>query len=211
MEPRRIAAAGAPALTRRQHQILDHLRRREASGQHPPSLSELCTELEVVSRGSMHKQISALISAGLIEPMARKHRGVRLLSLPQAGARNVPLLGAIAAGAPIEALAQGEVLSIPEAMAGAPGCYALVVRGDSMRDIGILDGDTVIVEPRHSARNGEVVVALIDGNHATLKRIEQLPGEVRLHAENPVHPVQRYRPDQVTIQGIVVAQFRRYR
>ena len=80
-----------------------------------------------------------------------------------------------------------------------------------MRDIGILDGDTVVIEPRHSARNGEVVVALIDGVQATLKRIEQLPGEVRLHSENPGHPVQRYRPDQVTIQGIVVAQFRRYR
>ena len=80
-----------------------------------------------------------------------------------------------------------------------------------MRDIGILDGDTVVIEPRHSARNGEVVVALIDGAHATLKRIEQLPNEVRLHAENPAHPVQRYRPDQVTVQGIVVAQFRRYR
>ena len=159
----------------------------------------------------MHKQIAALIEAGLIEPMARKHRGVRLLSLPQDGARRVPLLGVIAAGRPIEALAQSEALSLPEAIVTAAGCYALAVRGDSMRDIGILDGDTVVVEPRHSARNGEVVVALIDGMHATLKRIEQLPGEVRLHAENPSHPVQRYRPDQVAIQGIVVAQFRRYR
>ena len=211
LEPRRISAGGAPALTRRQHQILDHLRRREASGQHPPSLSELCSELDVVSRGSMHKQIAALIEAGLIEPMARKHRGVRLLSLPPDGGRRVPLLGVIAAGHPIEALAQSEALSLPEAIVTAPGCYALAVRGDSMRDIGILDGDTVVVEPRHSARNGEVVVALIDGVHATLKRIEQLPGEVRLHAENPAHAVQRYRPDQVTIQGIVVAQFRRYR
>jgi len=159
----------------------------------------------------MHKQIAALITAGLIEPMARKHRGVRLLALPEEGARRVPLLGVIAAGHPIEALAQSEALSLPESLVPAPGCYALAVRGDSMRDIGILDGDTVVVEPRHSARNGEVVVALIDGAHATLKRIEQLPGEVRLHAENPAHPIQRYRPDQITIQGIVVAQFRRYR
>jgi repressor LexA len=145
---RRIAAGGAPALTRRQHQILDHLRRREAAGQHPPSLSDLCGELGVVSRGSMHKQIAALITAGLIEPMARKHRGVRLLALPEDGARRVPLLGVIAAGRPIEALAQSEALSLPESVVPTPGCYALAVRGDSMRDIGILDGDTVVIEPR---------------------------------------------------------------
>jgi len=137
---------------------------------------------------------------------------VRLQRAPAPGAgRALPLAGAIAAGAPIEALARDERIAVPDWMYPSESGYALRVRGDSMRDIGILDGDTVIVEPRHSARNGEVVVALIDGNHATLKRIEQLPGEVRLHAENPVHPVQRYRPDQVTIQGIVVAQFRRYR
>jgi repressor LexA len=211
LESRRATRAAAPALTRRQHQILDHLRRREASGSHPPSLSELCVELDVVSRGSMHKQISALIAAGLIEPMARKHRGVRLLAMSASGSRQVPLLGTIAAGRPIEALPQSELIAIPESIASAPGCYALVVRGDSMRDVGILDGDVVVVEPRQRADDGEVVVALIDGGEATLKRIEQMPGEVRLHSENPAHPVQRYRPSQVAIQGVLVAQFRRYR
>jgi len=200
-----------PSLTRRQHQILDHLRRREHDGSHPPSLSELCTELGLVSRGSLHKQIGALIEQGLVEPMARKHRGVRLLRQHVSGARTVPLAGAIAAGRPIEALAQNESIPVPDSLASIPGCYALRVQGDSMRDVGILHGDIVIVEPRAHARNGEVVVALIDGSDATLKRIEQVPDEVRLHAENPAHPVQRYRPDRVTIQGVLVAQFRRYR
>lgn len=186
------------------------MRRREDRGALPPSLSELCAELGVVSRGSLHKQIAALVEAGLIEAMNGKHRGVRLAQVPLASARSLPLAGAIAAGHPIEALPRDEQIAVPDWMYPAPDCYALRVRGDSMRDIGILDGDVVVVEPRTSARNGEVVVALIDGADATLKRIEQVPGEVRLYAENPDYAPQRYRPDRVRIQGVLVAALRRY-
>lgn len=204
------AAGSPPALTRRQHHILDHMRRREDRGALPPSLSELCAELGVVSRGSLHKQIAALVEAGLIEPMHGKHRGVRLMRAQPANARALPLAGAIAAGRPIEALSRDEQIAVPDWMYPSEHCYALRVRGDSMRDIGILDGDVVVVEPRNSARNGEVVVALIEGVDATLKRIEQVPGEVRLYAENPDYAPQRYRPDQVQIQGVLVAALRRY-
>jgi repressor LexA len=204
------SAGSPPALTRRQHQILDHMRRREDRGALPPSLSELCGELGVVSRGSLHKQIAALVDAGLIEPMHGKHRGVRLQRAQPTNARTLPLAGAIAAGHPIEALPRDEQIAVPDWMYPSEHCYALRVRGDSMRDIGILDGDVVVVEPRGSARNGEVVVALIEGVDATLKRIEQVPGEVRLYAENPDFAPQRYRPDQVQIQGVLVAALRRY-
>lgn len=200
-----------PALTRRQHELLDYLRRRNERGELPPSLTEICRDIGLSSRGSLHKQIVALVKANLVEPMLGKQRGVRLT----AGSSNradgeVALLGAIAAGHPIEALTRDETVRLPEWLRSTADCYALRVRGDSMRDAGILDGDLVVVESRSSARNGEMVVALVDGESATLKRIEQKPGEVLLHAENPAYPPQRYAPERVAIQGVVVAQLRRY-
>lgn len=200
-----------PALTRRQHELLDYLRRRVERGELPPSLTEICRDLGLSSRGSLHKQIVALVRANLVEPMLGKQRGVRLT--PGSTGRpdgEVALLGAIAAGRPIEALTRDESVRLPEWLRSTADCYALRVRGDSMRDAGILDGDLVVVEARSSARNGEMVVALVDGEAATLKRIEQKPGEVLLHAENPSYPPQRYAPERVAIQGVVVAQLRRY-
>jgi repressor LexA len=199
-----------PALTRRQLDLLDYLRQRGAENQRPPSLTEICRDLGLVSRGSLHKQIVALVQAGLVEAMHGKQRGVRLVAAANDGS-SVPLLGSIAAGRPIEALTRDESVALPGWMRGGSDCYALRVKGDSMRDVGILDGDVVVIEPREQARNGETVVALIDGAEATLKRIEQRPGMVVLHAENPAFAPQRYEPERVQIQGVVVAQLRRYR
>jgi repressor LexA len=152
----------------------------------------------------------ALVEAGLVEAMNGKQRGVRLVEAANDEDGAIPLLGAIAAGRPIEALIRDERITLP-AWLKVPGpCYALRVKGDSMRDAGILDGDVVVVEQRQHARNGETVVALIDGESATLKRIEQTPGEVVLHPENPAYAPQRYRPEQVAIQGVLVAALRRY-
>lgn len=207
----RYSSRTLPALTRRQHELLDYLRRRVERGDLPPSLTEICRDLGLSSRGSLHKQIVALVRANLVEPMLGKQRGVRLT--PGSGGHpdgEVALLGAIAAGRPIEALTRDESVRLPEWLRSTADCYALRVRGDSMRDAGILDGDLVVVEARSSARNGEMVVALVDGEAATLKRIEQKPGEVLLHAENPSYPPQRYAPERVAIQGVVVAQLRRY-
>ena len=203
------AARSLPALTRRQHELLDYLRRRQENGELPPSLTTICRDLGLVSRGSLHKQVVALVQAGVVEAMHGKQRGVRL-----AEAANdegvVPLLGAIAAGRPIEALARDETLQLPPWLRPSGDCFALRVRGDSMRDAGILDGDIVVVEARGQARNGEMVVALVDHQEATLKRIEQRPGEVLLHAENAAYPPQRYASDRIQIQGVVVASLRRY-
>ncbi len=199
-----------PPLTRRQHELLDYLRRRRQQGLLPPSLTEICRDLGLASRGSLHKQVVALVKAGLVEPMLGKQRGVRLVGEASNDDGRVPLLGAIAAGRPIEAVLRQESVEVPPWMTRGLRCYALRVKGDSMRDAGILDGDVVLVEPRTEARNGETVVALIDNEEATLKRIEQRPGEILLFPENSAHTVQRYAPDRVQVQGVAMGVLRRY-
>lgn len=198
------------ALTRRQHELLEYLRRRRVQGLLPPSLTEICRDLGLASRGSLHKQVVALVKANLVEPMLGKQRGVRLVGEAANDDGRVPLLGAIAAGRPIEAVLRPESVEVPPWMTRGLRCYALRVKGDSMRDAGILDGDVVLVEPRTEARNGETVVALIDNEEATLKRIEQRPGEVLLIPENSAHTVQRYTPDRVQVQGVAMGVLRRY-
>lgn len=203
-------ARPSPALTRRQIDLLAYLKQRQQRGANPPSLPEICRDLGLSSRGSLHKQVVALVEAGLVEPMAGKQRGVRLISAANDDERMVPMLGAIAAGRPIEAMFHGESLALPGWLKTAPNCFALRVRGDSMRDAGILDGDVVVVEARTAARDGETVVALIDGEEATLKRIEQRPDAVILHSANPAFEPMRFGHGQVQVQGIVVAQIRKY-
>lgn len=196
-------------LTRRQQEILDYL--REQHFDTPPTLDELCRALGLASRGSLHKHISALVEAGLVEPMDGKHRGVVLRGSETARDEDLlPFLGYIAAGRPIEAIPQPETLEVPAALRTGRPCYVLEVRGDSMIEDGILDGDWVVIEQRDQARNGEVVVALVDGAEATLKRIEQTPGEVVLHPANGRLAPLRYTPDQVQVQGVLVGQMRRY-
>ncbi len=203
-------ARPSPALTRRQIDLLAYLKQRQQRGANPPSLPEICRDLGLSSRGSLHKQVVALVEAGLVEPMAGKQRGVRLISAANDDERMVPMLGAIAAGRPIEAMFHGESLALPGWLKTAPNCFALRVRGDSMRDAGILDGDVVVVEARTAARDGETVVALIDGEEATLKRIEQRPDAVILHSANPGFEPMHFGHGRVQVQGIVVAQIRKY-
>ena len=197
-------------LTRRQEDILDLLRARAESGERPPSLDELCALLGLRSRGSLHKQIRALVEAALVEPMRGHHRGVRLLPQPAAD-NSLPLLGKIAAGRPIEAIAQPEQIEIPSQLRTSRPCYVLRVEGDSMCEAGILDGDYVVIEQRDSAADGEIVVALIRDEEATLKRILQRPGRVILYPENSAMQAMEYHPDEVQIQGVLVGQMRAYR
>jgi repressor LexA len=196
------------ALTRRQQEIYDFLQEHASEFPHPPTLDELCGALGLSSKGSLHKQIQALIDAGLVEAMNNQRRGIRLVDeLPES---ELPVLGVIAAGRPIEAIDQRTSLQVPSFLRSNGDCYVLEVRGDSMVDEGILDGDHIVVEARQQARNGEIVVALIDDCDATLKRIEQRPGEVILHPANAAMEPMRYAPDQVRIQGVLVGQMRRY-
>jgi repressor LexA len=201
------------ALTRRQRSILEHLRANRDARALPPTLDELCRELGLRSRGSLHKHIQALVDAGYVEPLSGRQRGVRLRSgddESMATMATLALVGRIAAGRPIEALENPEALEVPRRLRGRGRCYVLEVSGDSMIDAGILDGDWVVVEQRDQARDGEIVVALIDGEEATLKRIEQTPGACILHPANPALEPLRYAPARVRIQGVVVGQMRAY-
>ncbi len=210
------------ALTPHQRRVLEALQRFADEG-HAPSLDELAQTLGLRSRGSLHKHIRALETAGYVQAARGRHRGIRLTDdvlnpavvepaeESQAwSSSTLPLLGRIAAGAPIEALENSEPVEVPLALRGNGECYVLEVKGDSMHEAGILDGDWVVIESRSHARNGEIVVALIDGEEATLKRIEQTPERVMLHAENPAYPPLTLVPEQLQIQGVLVGQMRRY-
>lgn len=204
-----------PVLTRRQQEIYDYLLDHLDDFPHPPTLDELCDALGLKSRGSLHKQIQALIEAGLIEPMHNQRRGIRLAQgedVPIAAndEDELPLYGYIAAGRPIEAIANPDTVSVPPMLRTDKPCYVLEVRGDSMIDEGILDGDRVVIEQRDQANNGEIVVALVDGEEATLKRIEQKRGKTILHPANSSMSPMTFSPEQVQVQGILVGQMRRY-
>jgi repressor LexA len=204
-----------PSLTRRQQEIYDYLRAHLDDFPHPPTLDELCDALGLSSRGSLHKQIQALIEAGLVEPMNNLRRGIRLADDEPGVDVGVdtdalPLYGYIAAGRPIEAISNPEMIDVPPQLRTPNPCYVLEVKGDSMIEEGILDGDWVVIEHRDQARNGEIVVALVDGEEATLKRLEAQRGEVVLHPANSTLEPMRFAADRVTIQGVLVGQMRRY-
>jgi repressor LexA len=195
-------------LTRRQQEIYQILRDNLEYYEQPPTYNELCRLLGLKSRGSLHKHIQALIEAGLVEPMEGLKRGIRLIEA--GGEEGIPYLGRIAAGRPIEAVAHAELMQVPHELLGKGPCYVLQVSGDSMIDEGIFDGDHVVIEQQEQARNGDIVVALIRNEEATLKRIEQSPGRVILHPANPTMTAMVYEPDEVIIQGVLRGLFRIY-
>ena len=196
-------------LTRRQQEIYDYLLEYADQFDHPPTHDELCHALGLSSRGSLHKHIQALIEAGLVEPMDRSHRGIRLTEQGEQE-EGIPFLGRIATGRPIEAVTQPEFMQVPDELLGKQPCYVLQVRGDSMIEEGILDGDYVVIEQRDCARNGEIVVALVNNEEATLKRIEQHPGQVILHPANASMTAMTYSPDEVQVQGVLRGLLRSY-
>jgi repressor LexA len=205
-------------LTRKQQEIVDFLLQNEHSFAYPPSLDKLCAALGLKSRGSLHRLIRGLIEAELIEPQDRKHRGIRLtekarktgqdtLETPNA----LRYVGTIAAGRPIEAIEDIRYITVPDEIKTDKPCYVLKVKGDSMIEQGIYDGDWVVIEQRCHALNGEIVVALVDKSEATLKFIEQYPHETLLIPANSKMKALRYHPAQVEIQGVLVGQMRSYR
>ena len=203
-------------LTRRQREIFNFLRDNHESFAYPPSLDELCAALGMASRGSLYKHIMALIKAGLVEPFAgNKQGGVRLCAQAQSddatSEQGLPFVGLIAAGKPIEALETISYMTVPDALKTDKPCFVLQVKGDSMIEAGIFDGDWVVIEQRDYASNGEIVVALIENSEATLKYIEQTAEHVLLLPANANMSALSYRPEQVAIQGVLVGQMRSYR
>lgn len=204
-------------LTRKQQEVFDFLLQNQDQFAHPPTLEELCTAIGLKSRGSLHNHIKALIKENLIEEPGRKQRGIRLteyakemINRPPDDQNVLPFVGFIAAGRPIEAIENITYMAIPEQLKTQKPCYVLRVKGDSMLEEGIYDGDWVIIEQRSHARNGEIVVALVNKAEATLKFIEQYPHEVLLIPANSKMEAMRYHPEQVEIQGVLVGQMRSY-
>jgi len=204
------------SLTRKQQEIFDFLLQNLNRFPHPPTLEELCTAMGLKSRGSLHNHIKALISENLVEAPERKQRGIRLTEYAktmisrQDDLSALPFVGFIAAGRPIEAVENVTYMTIPEQLKTQKPCYILKVKGDSMLEQGIYDGDWVIIEQRSHARNGEIVVALVNKTEATLKFIEQYPHETLLIPANSTMEAMRYSPEQVEIQGVLVGQMRSY-
>lgn len=204
-------------LTRKQRVILDFLLQNQVTFEHPPSLQELCTALGLKSRGSLHLLMQGLIEAGWIEPFDRKHRGIRPTEKALKWSKQryetpnaVRYVGKIAAGKPIEAIEDERYMMIPDELKTDKPCYVLKVQGDSMIEEGIFNGDWVVIEQRCTARNGEIVVALVDKAEATLKFIEQYPHETLLIPANSAMQAMHYHPSQVEIQGVLVGQMRSY-
>ncbi len=203
-------------LTRKQQELYNFLLTQQDNFIHPPTLDEICLAMNLKSRGSLHKHIQGLVSAGLIEPLNRKQRGIRLtkqaiqMGKEKDDADGLPYVGAIAAGKPIEAITDIKYMKVPEQLKTDKPCYILQVKGDSMIDEGIFDGDWVVIEQRSVARNGEIVVALVEKSEATLKRIEQYPHETVLIPANKNMQPMHYKPNQVEIQGVLVGQMRSY-
>ena len=198
-------------LTKRQREILDYLQEFIQQHGYAPSLEEIGRRFSLSSLATVHKHLTNLEEKGFIRRSWNRSRSVELLSAP-AGHRalELPLLGYVAAGAPIEAVASAETIAVPEDFVGRRETYVLRVKGDSMIDEQIRDGDYVIVEDRKMAENGEMVIALIAGADVTLKKFYRENGHVRLQPANPsMHPLLVNASD-VQVQGVVVAVMRKY-
>ena len=196
-------------LTAQQNKALSFIRAHIDEHGHAPTLNEIGHAVGVASKGSVHRLVQALVDKGHLQRAAATWRGLRLVEETPENA--LPLLGRIAAGQPIEAIPGEETLNLSDFLLG-PRRYALRVFGDSMCDVGILDGDTVIIEQADTARDGEIVVALIDDLEATLKRLRRRDdGTVLLIPENATMTPMIYPAHRVRIQGVVVGQLRSYR
>jgi repressor LexA len=198
-------------LTKRQREILDYLNDFISKHGYAPSLEEIGKRFNLSSLATVHKHLTNLQEKGFIKRAWNRSRSVELLQTRSGGrALELPLLGFVAAGAPIEAVAGNESISVPEEMVGRRDTYVLRVRGSSMIDEQIRDGDFVIVEDRKTADNGEMVIALLNGSDATLKKFYRENGRIRLQPANPTMEPIMVPADHVQIQGVVVGVLRKY-
>ena len=198
-------------LTKRQREILDYLTEFIEHRGYAPSLEEVGRRFSLSSLATVHKHLTNLQEKGFIKRAWNRSRSLEIVPT-RAGARaiDLPLLGNVAAGAPIEAVVSAETVAVPEDLVGRTDTYALRVRGDSMIDEQIRDGDVVIVEDRKTANNGEVVIALLHGADVTLKKFYRDNGRVQLQPANEALKPLIVDASQVQIQGVVVAVMRRY-
>ena len=214
-------------LTRKQHELLCFIHDRLGETGVSPSFEEMKDALDLKSKSGVHRLISALEERGFIRRLPNRARALEVLRMPDKGGNVVPLKtsalpaaandivelplhGRIAAGTPIEALQGNESLAVPAALLGPGEHYALEVSGDSMVEEGILDGDYALIRKTDTARDGEIVGALIDNVEATLKTFRREGQMIRLDPANRQYDPQRYRPEQVVVQGRLSGLLRRY-
>ncbi|HXS48610.1 MAG TPA: transcriptional repressor LexA [Sphingomicrobium sp.] len=214
-------------LTAKQRELLLFIDDRLKEDGVSPSFDEMREALELKSKSGVHRLISALEERGFIRRLPNRARALEVLKLPETRAATVtpirpavpaaandtmeiPLHGRIAAGTPIEALQGTETFAVPAALLGPGEHYALEVAGDSMVEEGILDGDFALIRKVDTARDGEIVVALIDNEEATLKTFRREGNMVRLDPANRQYEPQRYDPRRVQIQGRLAGLIRRY-
>jgi repressor LexA len=201
-------------VTARQQKILDYISRYFEVHKEAPTMAEIGREFGLRSLASVHHVISILEKEGLIRRIPNVSRGIELVKDQTAEEENyeVPLLGVVAAGEPIEAILNYDTVSIPRDMVRQGRMFALRVRGDSMIDEQIREDDFIILQSRQTAENGQTVVALIDGSDATVKRFYAGRNHVRLEAANPNYDPIIVRPsERLQIQGVVVGVIRKYK
>jgi repressor LexA len=221
-------------LTRKQRDLLVFIHEHMTDDDVAPSFEEMKEALGLKSKSGIHRLITGLVERGYIERLPHRARALEIKRLPdgikpdgkkiattntkppayiaaQAGMESIPLYGRIAAGTPIAAIANEiDTVQVPAGMIGSGEHYALTVKGDSMINAGINDGDTVIIQRCDTAENGAIVVALVDGEEATLKTLRRAGNKIILEPENPEHEPQVLEPSRVKIQGRLVSLMRSY-
>ena len=200
-------------LTKRQREILNYLTLYSEQNGYAPSFEEIAENFSYNSLATVHEHLSNLERKGFIKRSYNESRAIEILPnelVPKA--IELPLLGAVAAGVPIEAVAHQESIAVPDTMVQRSGNhYVLRVRGNSMIDEQIRDGDFVVINDRHSADNGEMVIAMLHGNSATVKKFyRERDGRIRLQPANETMAPLYVHENDITIQGIVVGVMRRY-
>ncbi len=219
-------------LTKKQFELLLFINERLKETGVSPSFDEMKEALNLKSKSGIHRLITALEERGFIKRLAHRARALDVIKLPDSMSTSlsspsrtstpppaanddrsvsVPVMGRIAAGTPIEAL-QEEInqISVPMEMMRSGEHYALEVHGDSMIDAGIFDGDTAIIQSGNTAENGEIIVALVEGHEATLKRLRRKGEMIALEAANASYETRLFRSDQIRIQGRLVGLIRKY-
>jgi repressor LexA len=219
-------------LTKKQFELLLFINERLKETGVSPSFDEMKEALNLKSKSGIHRLITALEERGFIKRLAHRARALDVIKLPDSMSTSfaapsrattpppavnddrsvcVPVMGRIAAGTPIEAL-QEEVnqISVPMEMMRSGEHYALEVHGDSMIDAGIFDGDTAIIQSGNTAENGEIIVALVEGHEATLKRLRRKGEMIVLEAANASYETRIFRSDQIRVQGRLVGLIRKY-
>jgi len=200
------------AVTARQRQVYEYICRYRENQKQPPTIAEIGKQFQMTSSASVHSILSALEREGLIKRIPNVSRGIEIVKQETAeDDYEIPLLGLVAAGQPIEAILTHETVSAPKNMIGRGRMFALRVRGDSMIDENIQDNDIIIVSSQQTAENGQMVVALIDGNYATVKKFYRESDFIRLEPANPqFKPIFIKTPGRLQLQGVVRGLIRNY-